>query len=318
MTWQTNPRTGATEWIPDANNQPNGRMPNQEGSFTPEHAATRPLPAPTSPITPWGSSPGTNQYWYDPSAALLGQQQGFAQQKFNEYDQRGLAADARQAPQADYRSANETRMYGNEGRGLMAQRMLGLGMSPGQQMLQQGYQDTTGANIGTAASARGGPQMAAMAARNAQGLNANALTDYSNRNALLRAQEMEAGRNAFFGATSGQRGMDVGRAQWQSDQDLMQRAANDQRLIGFMGLGQQTLEGERNALINQQGLLFGNTTSTQSEMARDSAQRQQEQQQATNQALGYMQGAAQTGTGIAAARTQKSMQDEADYRRRFG
>ena len=99
--------------------------------------------------------------------------------------------------------------------------------------------------------------MQAAAARGAQGQNLAAYSNAANQFAQLRAGEMEAGRQGFFGATSGMRGQDIGAAQFQSDQELANRAANDQRAIGFLGLGQRTLEGERGRMMQQQESQMG-------------------------------------------------------------
>ena len=294
--WRVNARTGAKEWVPDPDNSPQ----NNTGSFTPEAAASQPVGTPTSPITPrgQGGDPSLMQSWYDPSAATLGQRPGFAGEQYQKYDQRAQAADARQAPRVDYQNADQSRWFGNEGRGLYAQRALGF-QSPAQLMMLEGLGRGMGANVGAAASARGGPQMQAMAARNAVGQNLDMYTGGMNEYQRLRAQEMEAGRNKFFESTSGQRGIDIQRGQFGSDLELQQRAANDARMLGFSDLGQRTLENERDALIRQQELLFGNTEGAMSQQAQAEARQAQERQRSMDAALRATEGFGRAGMQVA-------------------
>ena len=193
---------------------------------------------------------------YDASAAALNRTPGYAYDRAAQYDARAAHAEGRAAPPIETGLSNPSRADILNGIGMQASRAYGY-QTPAQIMAARGIADTMGATSGIAASARGGPQMAALAARQAYGQNMGTYTQGQNELARLRAQEMEAGRQGFFDAASGLRGQDVGRAQFAGDFEHQSRAANDARSLSYYGLGQQLLENEREALMAQQQMNMG-------------------------------------------------------------
>jgi hypothetical protein len=237
---------------------------------------------------------------YDPNAALLGRQKGFAERQANWYESAAGMADQRQAPLMDRTQDLQSRGYATEGIGMLGQRALGLGMSPGMAMAQRAGMDAQGAQMGMAMSARGGPAMQAMAARNASAQMQGIGTNTALQMQQLRAQEMDAARQRLFEATSGLRGQDIGQAQMQSDLNLQNRAANDQRSIQLYGMEQGTWENQRNALMAQQQMLLGDTAESQARLDRQAAANDEQQRRMTNMAVGTAQGALQGGINWAA------------------
>lgn len=200
---------------------------------------------------------------YDPYAALLGRQPGFAEAQAQRYAGMANDADARATPDINRNMSWGTRQQALQGIDMLQQRAMGIGMSPGEAMARRATTDSQNTQLGMAASARGGPQMAALAARNAQNQYQTLGTQGNLQAQQIRAQDMENARSQLFQATSGLRGQDIGAAQFASNLDLQNRAANDKRAMTMLGMEQNTWNNQRDALMQQQGLLLGDQENAQ-------------------------------------------------------
>lgn len=166
---------------------------------------------------------------------------GYTQRIIDRNQARGDAAAGRAAPTqnfSDYNSgiANGLRDRNNQSDALSLQRNAAYGNAPsraeilGRQMADQGI----ASQMSMAASARGGALAQAAAMRAAQGGQAAYMQNATNNIAALRAQEMDAARNAYMQGATGMRQQDYGAAalglnktQLETQNELTQRQMND-------------------------------------------------------------------------------------------
>ncbi len=227
---------------------------------------------------------------YDPNASSFGGVQGGAAQ-YNESLQPKIAGvDARTAPQANYHFANQNYFQGQDarqGQAAASQMMLNRasGATPsiaGAQsaqdigMLQQNaarqMQQGQAAQAAQSASARGpaGVALAQQQAANntanmhgAIGSNAAQATQNISGQAQINAmtERMQA-EQAAAGAYGQMRGGDLasqqqmaGQEQFQTNMQLQNRGMNDQRAMGYEGLGANAYTSEMNAQTQNQATL---------------------------------------------------------------
>jgi hypothetical protein len=186
----------------------------------------------------------------DPNAFQYGGRAGAAGEEANYYRSQAQATDAREAPLADYGQSNQARGVQQEAIDLTRQAALGQAPSVAQQQMQMGTDAAIANQLAAAASAGGtGPAQAA-AWRAAQNQGSALAQQAVAQNSLLRAQEMADARNALAAQATGMRGQDLNASQFQAQQQLASRSANDQRAIqeellrqGVMG---QHLQAQQN------------------------------------------------------------------------
>jgi hypothetical protein len=108
--------------------------------------------------------------------------------------------------------------------------------TPAQRLAMAQTQGAVNAVQSGAAGVRGGAGMRAAAARQAQGTGARVGAFGAQDLQALKAREQADAAGQFFGASSAQRGRDLGVAGDQAGLDLAQRAANDDRERFYEGL----------------------------------------------------------------------------------
>lgn len=175
----------------------------------------------------------------------------------------GAAMQERQAAQANYRQADAARNLAvkardqqNEAVRLQRQAALGNTPSVAQLQQQQGIDAAQRSQASMAASARGGGLARAAAQRQAMANAGDLQTQAVGQSAQLRAQEMAQARAAYGQQTSalrsqdqGQQQLEAGMAQYQSDQQMKQRALNDQMTQGTWQLGQNASMADQKGTI---------------------------------------------------------------------
>ncbi len=176
------------------------------------------------------------------------------------------------APQIDQTRPNESRAIGMGSLGLLRSRAEG-GMTPAQQLAQQQTQGAVSAVQSGAAGIKGGPMARAAAARNAQNVGARVQAQGAQDQQALRAREMADGAGQLFGASTAQRGADLGLAGEQAKLEAQHRAATDQREGFYEGLNTDTKKAELDHLLGrtaseQAALNASNATNNAAEAAR--------------------------------------------------
>jgi hypothetical protein len=175
------------------------------------------------------------------------------------YRQQGAAADARQAPLADYSRADYARGLGLDARAQQAGAVdlyraaaLGQGPSAAQAALRRGADESAAQAMALAAGARGSG--AQRAAAQMQGIQAasQATQRIAADAAALRAQEQQAAMAGYLSGAAGMRsgdtalqGQDAAMAQWQAQQELASRQQNDARAMAYEGLGARAAEADQ-------------------------------------------------------------------------
>jgi hypothetical protein len=166
------------------------------------------------------------------------------------------AIDARQAPLADYSQAEQARELSLLARGDQSDALqmyraaaAGTGPSAAQAQLRAGIDASTAAAMASARSVQGSGAQRAAAAANALDLASAANQGAAAQAAQLRAQEMQAAMAGYGSLATNVRagdmglaGQDAARAQFQADQRLRSRQANDARAMGYEELGARASE----------------------------------------------------------------------------
>lgn len=159
-----------------------------------------------------------------------------ADSEANYYRHMGQGFGNRQAPTTDYSLADQSR--GQESNALGLQQAAAMGQMPSVAAIQQqqGLNQAMGMNSSMAASARGGGNSQALAARSALAGNADMQQQAVNSAAALRAQEMADARGAYMGGAMGMGNQDIGRAQYGSTLAQNQMFGNDKAQLAAEGL----------------------------------------------------------------------------------
>lgn len=165
-----------------------------------------------------------------------GGHQGLADSEANHYRQMANSYGSRQAPTTDYTLANQDRGQQQSALGLQQSAAMGQAPSVAAIQQQQGLNQAMGMNQSMAASARGGGNSQALAARSALANNADMQQGAVNSAAMLRAQEMAQARGDYMSGAMGMGAQDMGRAQYESTLAQNQMFGNDKAQMAAEGL----------------------------------------------------------------------------------
>lgn len=204
----------------------------------------------------------------DPNAFQYGGRQGAAGEEADYYRNQSQGTDQRGSPLADYGQANQARTQQQTALDLTRSAAYGQQPSVAQIQQQQGTERAIGDQLAAAASARGtGPGMAA-AQRSAQQQGSAMAQQAVGQGAALRAQEMADARNSLAAQAAGLRGQDIGASQFQAQQSLAGRNANDARAMQEemfrQGVQGQQLAAQQNYAQLQSGVAGGNAQTDRS------------------------------------------------------
>lgn len=214
-------------------------MPTQYSNFTAPDDENAPNPSPNAAPTTrtvlgaWGHQGDSVDANGVPVAGTNGMAQDVG--RYRAAGQAGVPP----TPQIDTTQSGESRGMSMGALGLLAARANGA-MTPAQALAAQQTTGAVNAVQSGAASVHGGAMARAAAGRGAiaQGARVQATGDQDQ--AALAAREQADAAGSYFGAATGQRGLDLGLASSQADLEAQRRAANDQREGFYEGIAQDT------------------------------------------------------------------------------
>lgn len=193
-------------------------------------------------------------------------------------------------PQIDHSVSDESRGMSMGALGLLGQTAAGTVPSAAEQLGQRQTQAAQSAQFSLGASVRGGAAARAAANQNAiNGASAAGLVGAQQQQAT-RAGEMAGARDAYFGAATGQRGMDLGEATSQTQLDAAQRAQNEQHDQFYEGLGFNTKQASASAALGRSASDEAATNASRTTALNEQAQARQQQQAMLSTVSGGVQG----------------------------
>ncbi len=155
-----------------------------------------------------------------------------------------------EGPGINRSQSDEARLYGDDARELFRDRAMG-GVTPAQQLAQRQTQGAVNAVQSGAASIKGGAMARAAAARGATATGAQLQAQGNLSQSALAAREQADATNQYFGASTAQRGADLGLATDQAKLNSDQRSANDQRDDAYEGLSFDTQKAALNSKLGR-------------------------------------------------------------------
>lgn len=227
---------------------------------------------------------------YNPNAANWGGKAGGQQEYERNLHNSQMGVESRGAPTANYEMANWDRMQSGQARdgqnqaaALMLNRAKGVTPSIASQQAAMDSQRAVAAQQSAAASARG-PAGIALAQQQAANNTANAQSQISGQAQINAANERLAAEQAASGAYTGMRAGDLQsqsqvaqQEQFQAQQQLASRNANDQRAMGYEQLKYGSNVAQLNSKMQEQGIL------AQSHNAKEGLQQQTAQANANRE-----------------------------------
>jgi hypothetical protein len=210
------------------------------------------------------------QTGWDPNAKRYGGSQEASDAAAYDRSAEADRALEREGVKVDYSKANRMGQYAQSSRnqqleasGLMRARATGEAPSIAQMQADRQMQQARAAQSSMAAGARGAAGIA-MAQQQAAGNTATSQQQISGQAQIAAAQERLAAEQAYFGASSGMRGQDLGAmgqyaqmGQAQAQFDAQQRAANDARSMFYDQGAWQVADRNQQAAMQEQGILSG-------------------------------------------------------------
>jgi hypothetical protein len=166
------------------------------------------------------------------------------------FNDKGDEAQKRQASQADYGQAQQSRGAQQDAMSLMAQAARGNAPSQAEIAGRQQASQMAAMQRAQAASARG-PQALAQAQSAAQANTAAGQAQIAGQTMAQRAAEMDAARGAYASQAGAMRGMDASEQQFQAQLQAQQRAQNDAYSQAMYGQGFQINNAQQQAELDR-------------------------------------------------------------------